>query len=136
MANSKTNTDILSFIKNFNDKSPDLIKVFSNGYCLHFAYILEKMYPGGTISWVCPYAHIVYVLNNIPYDISGTYCGESKTFIPIQYLNENLSDFEHIPGKFTKTSKTDVANIIKNYYKTNHKKGLSEMLTKYRDNVS
>ena len=87
---SNVNEKIIEFIGNFyksNDKSHEecevIRKQFRNGYCYHFAVILRDLFPGGEMCIAAPFGHIVYVYENIPYDVEGVYDGEATDFIPI-----------------------------------------------------
>lgn len=78
-----------------------LEKLFLNGYCLHFAKMLETAYPGG---WICNdyrYGHVVYVYEKHIYDITGDITKKMKKmkyprcFIPIECLPGELKRFTH-----------------------------------------
>lgn len=114
LAYPKANDTILKFISDFvfHSDSKSTINLFSQGYCYHFAQILNVMFDGGEICWVAPYSHIIWLKDNIPYDINGVYNGESTKFIPISFLGHCLEDFKHTPDIYHITSKTDIDNII------------------------
>ena len=73
--------DIEDFIENFRtkkgefneDTSGDIIRLFVDGYCYHFAKILENAYPYGKVCKTWPMNHFVYKYNNKYYDIEGEY---------------------------------------------------------------
>lgn len=110
-------TLILDFIADFvyHDDPASTINLFSNGYCYHFAQILQATFQTGEICWVAPYSHIVWVNNNIPYDINGVYNGESTKFIPIAFLGHAIEDFRHNPKVYHITSKREIDKIIRDY---------------------
>lgn len=121
---SNVNEKIIEFIGNFyksNDKSHEecevIRKQFRNGYCYHFAVILRDLFPGGEMCIAAPFGHIVYVYENIPYDVEGVYDGEATDFIPISFLGDRITNFKHIPGEYVKETVDDVANTIKAYRK-------------------
>ena len=58
---------ILEFIKGF-EKVQDH---FLNGYCYHFAVILNDVFPGGQIGYDQIAGHFMYLYNNKYYDVSG-----------------------------------------------------------------
>lgn len=89
--------------------------LFRCGYCFYFAHMLKIAFPDGEVCWCAPYGHIVFVKDNIPYDIEGVYNGEAEYFIPEIYLVDCIKDFLHIPGKSHITEQTEIDKIIKNY---------------------
>lgn len=108
---------ILEYIEDFvnNSDSTNTIHLFTNGYCYAFAQILQATFGNGEICWVAPYSHIVWVYDNIPYDINGIYQGESTMFIPESYLGESITGFKHLPGYLDTTTKDDIDKIINTY---------------------
>lgn len=122
---SNVNEKIIEFIGNFyksNDKSHEecevIRKQFRNGYCYHFAVILKDLFPGGEICVAAPFGHIVYVYENIPYDVEGVYDGEATDLIPISFLGDRIKNFKHIPGEHVEETLNDVVNTIKSYRKS------------------
>lgn len=119
---------ILNFITEFrlsgdgSEEAEEIIRtVFRNGYCFYFAKMLKTAFPEGEICWAAPYGHIVFVYQNIPYDIEGVYYGEEEALIPISWLKDGILDFMHIPGKEYNISEQEIAKIICDYkeYKKN-----------------
>ena len=120
---------ILYFIANFlyhnGTANSELIhNQFRAGYCLHFAMILKDMFKDGEICWCAPYGHMVYMHNNVPYDIEGVNYSDCYYYIPISYIKNGIKDFMHIPGVGFCTSEKYIQNAIKRYEKDNNiKKG-------------
>ena len=73
--------------------------LFESGYCYYFAKMLEQAFPGGTICYCYNFGHIVYVFDEVAYDISGVSDAEVELLIPIEELGDSVLDFMHIPGK-------------------------------------
>lgn len=117
LAYPNANNMVLKFIADFvfHDNPSSTINLFSNGYCYHFAQILKATFGNGEICWVAPYSHIIWLQNDIPYDINGVYNGESTKFIPIEFLGHAIEDFKHNPEIHHITSKDDINAIIYKY---------------------
>ena len=118
----EANKQVLYFIANFLyhcgvDADETIIEQFRAGYCLHFAMILEKMFPGGEICWCAPFGHMVYMYKDIPYDIEGVNASDCDEYIPISFIKEGLKDFMHIPGVSFNASKEYIQNAITEYRK-------------------
>lgn len=114
----KADDAVLTFIANFvffRNESEVIRDLFSNGYCYHFACMLNATFPDGKICYVAPYSHIIWLKDNIPYDVNGVYDGDSTKFIPIEFLGAAIADFKHNPNIIADTSKEEIARIIKNY---------------------
>jgi hypothetical protein len=103
--------DILFHNGNDIEKSNVISNLFSNGYCYYFAKILQDAFPGGEICICYPYGHIVYIYNNIAYDIDGISSAEYEMYIPISRLGEAINDFRHIEGKSYNISKEEIEKI-------------------------
>lgn len=102
-SNCEANKNVLTFIGNILyhngvDNTDTIIKLFSCGYCYYFAKMLQDAFPGGEICQPAPYPHIVYVLDNIPYDIQGLCDLEYDELIPIEKL-EDLESYKHRNGE-------------------------------------
>lgn len=111
--------NVLTFIANFvfHSDAKSTINLFSQGYCYHFATILKSIYQKGEVCWVAPYSHLIWLYNDVPYDINGVYSGESRTFIPEEFLGSQINDFTHIPNNQNySTTKKDVDAIIFRYH--------------------
>ena len=95
---------------------PDvIIDLFRNGYCWHFAKMLQAVFERGTVCWAAPFGHMVWVDNdNTPYDSEGIYDGEALYFIPENYLGELVDDFKHTKEAIGVT-KNDLKGIILQY---------------------
>lgn len=109
--------NVLTFIADFvfHSNSKSTINLFSQGYCYHFATILKSIYKKGEVCWVAPYSHLIWLYNDVPYDINGVYNGESTKFIPIEFLGHAIEDFKHNPEIYHITSKDDIDAIIYKY---------------------
>ena len=116
---ANADNQILKFISEFvyHDDPESTLNLFSNGYCYHFAQILKTTFDAGEICWVAPYSHIVWIYEDIPYDIHGVYSGESTKFIPISFLGHAIEDFRHNPKIYHITSKSEIDKIIRDYDK-------------------
>ena len=102
-SNGEANKDVLTFIGNilYNNginNADIIVTLFSCGYCYYFAKMLEDAFPGGKICQAIPYPHIVYVLDNIPYDIQGLCDLDYDGLIPIEELND-LESYRHRNGE-------------------------------------
>lgn len=109
---------VMDFIDNFTtlfgmlhpDETEAISKVFSNGYCYYFAHMLKVAFDGrGEIYMTSDDRHIVWVLNNVAYDINGVYRTYSRSanndnfyngeLIPIAMLPNYMESFKHVvPG--------------------------------------
>lgn len=122
------NNTILTFIANvslaggLSDIEREAIrKTFRAGYCYYFANMLKLAFPKGSVCWAAPFGHIVFIYDNIPYDIEGCYTGETEMFIPIEYLGDAILDFQHIPNKTYNISEQELATIILKYSESEKK---------------
>ena len=88
-----------------------LEKIFNKGYCLYFASMLEKLYPGG---WICldyRYGHIVYVYERRIYDITGNITRKMKefkyerVFIPLECLPDEVKKYTQAEERVRETEK-------------------------------
>lgn len=107
---------IIKFIADFvylDDQ--DVHNRFKNGYCYYFAKMLSTAFPGGYIAWAVPFGHLVYMYNQVPYDIEGVYTGEATEFIPEIFLGEAINDFKHNGHDFNATQ-AQLDKIIDNYH--------------------
>lgn len=121
--NPKADKRILQFITGFRlagglseTEEKSIRMAFRTGYCYYFAIMLKTAFPEGEICWAAPYGHIVFVYQNIPYDIEGLYYGEGdEEFIPICWLKGGILDFMHVPGETYDMSEQEIAKIICTY---------------------
>lgn len=99
---------IIEFIANFRffsvrdveyiQSSETIGSMFENGYCYYFAKILEDAFPGGNICLCYPYGHIVYVYEEVAYDIGGVSDAEAEYYVPLSVLGRVTQIFKHVPG--------------------------------------
>ena len=92
----KANKQILYFIANFVyhhgiDREETMINQFRAGYCYHFAMMLKNMFNDGEIYWCAPFGHMVYMHDNIPYDIEGVNDSDCDYYIPIEYIKDGIT---------------------------------------------
>lgn len=87
----------LEFISNFTNNFTDetIRQKFRNGYCWHFVHMLKSTFGTGRVCLAYHLGHFVYEYDGSYFDIEGYYSGESKTFIPEEYLGEHLENFIH-----------------------------------------
>lgn len=107
---------IIKFIANFvyfDDQ--DVHNRFKNGYCYYFAKMLSTAFPGGYIAWAVPFGHLVYMYNQVPYDIEGVYPGEATEFIPEIFLGDAINDFKHNGHDFN-ANQAQLDKIIDHYH--------------------
>lgn len=81
------------------NKIESIRNLFENGYCYYFAKMLEDAFPGGIICICYPYGHIIYLYNEVPYDISGVSYAEYEELIPLKAFGDGINDFKHVDGK-------------------------------------
>lgn len=103
------------------DKIEAIRQLFENGYCYHFAKMLEDAFPGGKICVCYPFGHIVYIYNKIAYDISGVSDAEYEELIPIEELGEAVNDFKHVEGKEYNLSYEEREKIKNNWLENNQR---------------
>lgn len=113
----KSDEQVLTFIATFltaagTEQAEVLRKTFRAGYCYYFALMLRDAFPDGIICWAAPFGHIVYVKDQIPYDIEGVYEGDAEMFIPIRRLGDAINDFRHIEGTSYNITDQEIAKIM------------------------
>ena len=116
----KANKQVIYFIANFIyhcgvDADNIIQEQFHAGYCLHFAILLKEMFPGGEICWCAPFGHMVYMYEDIPYDIEGVNSSDCDHYIPISFIKEGIKDFMHIPGVSFNASQKYIDDAIERY---------------------
>lgn len=99
---------IVEFIANFRffavrdveyvQSSETIRSLYENGYCYYFAKILEEAFPGGTICLCYPYGHIVYIYEEVAYDIGGVSDAEVDYYVPVDVVGKVTQIFKHVPG--------------------------------------
>lgn len=94
--------------------------LFADGYCYYFAKMLQDAFPGGRICFCYPYGHIVYIYNQIAYDIDGISTAEYELYIPIEQFGEAINDFRHIEGNDYCITKEELIAVADNW-QTYHK---------------
>ena len=115
---SRANEKVIEFIDNFStlfgqfeqEEIDAICAVFSRGFCYYFAIILKVAFNGrGEIYMTSDDHHIVWVLDNVAYDINGVYHVYPRSanngnfyngeLIPIVMLPNYMNSFKHvIPG--------------------------------------
>lgn len=114
------NKEIITFIFDFLYHSgPDNVEtvrnLYANGYCYYFARMLEDAFPGGRVCVAWPFGHIVYIYENVAYDIDGISSAEYEQYIPVDFLGPALNDFRQIKGKCHGTTKEELDEIGKRW---------------------
>ena len=117
---NKTNqplSEVEKFINDFMDRPEAeqkiLRKQFMEGYCWHFAHMLQDTFNRGTVVWAAPFGHICWQDNDGKvYDIEGEYTGEA---------------FYMIPDKIHNTDRNEIIKIIKAYCKETGKNYYSKI---------
>lgn len=79
------------------DSTETIRYLFEAGYCYYFAEMLEEAFPGGVICMCYDFGHIVYVYEEIAYDIHGVSDAEAMFYAPIDLLGKGISSFKHVP---------------------------------------
>lgn len=129
-------SEVEKFINNFMDRPETeqkiLRKQFMEGYCWHFAHMLQDTFNRGAVVWAAPFGHICWQDNDGKvYDIEGEYTGEAFYMIPEKFAEMivpgNMLDFIHIPDKFYGTNMEECIKIIKAYCKETGKDYCSEI---------
>lgn len=86
---------IWDFTWGFDSWECDVIHhTFTQGYCYYFARMLEDAFPGGKLVWAFPFRHIVYVYDDVCYDIKGVYNVPDK-LLPLEELEDILESCMH-----------------------------------------
>lgn len=113
--------NIIFFIKEFRlsqgKEGEETIKsLFRSGYSYAFASMLNKFFTGGTICWVAPFSHVVYMHSGVPYDIEGIYnCEGFEYFIPLDACGRLYWDFMNRIDVQSGMSDDDKLQIILDY---------------------
>lgn len=115
---SRANKKVIDFIDNFStlfgqfqqEEIDTVSAVFSRGFCYYFAIILKEAFDGrGEIYMTSDNRHIVWMLDNVAYDINGVYRTYPRSanngnfyngeLIPIAMLSNYINSFKHVvPG--------------------------------------
>lgn len=119
--------DFVTLFGQFQQEEIDTVSaVFSRGFCYYFAMILKDAFDGrGEIYMTRDDRHIVWVLDNVAYDINGVYNKYPKSanngnffngdLIPIAMLPNYMKSFKHVlPGTTKKgyAERTAVRKIM------------------------
>ena len=113
-------SEVEKFINNFMDRPETeqkiLRKQFMEGYCWHFAHMLQDTFNRGAVVWAAPFGHICWQDNDGKvYDIEGEYTGEAFYMIPEKFAEMivpgNMLDFKHIPDKFYGTTRKNALKL-------------------------
>lgn len=111
--------EVLKFIDDFKNHSNipyEIERLFRSGYCYYFAHILKDAFNRGEVCWCAPLGHIVWTdTDGVSYDIEGINNSECLEYIPIKYMGDTINDFKRTDKSFN-ASKSDIIQIIKNYY--------------------
>lgn len=118
---SRANEKVIEFIDNFStlfgefqqEEIDAVCAVFSRGFCYYFAIILKNAFNGrGEIYMTSDDHHIVWVLDNVAYDINGVYRTYPRSanngnfyngeLIPIAMLPNYMESFKHVAPGTTK----------------------------------
>lgn len=122
---SRANEKVIDFIDNFStlfgqfqqEEIDTVSAVFSRGFCYYFAIILKEAFDDrGEIYMTRDDRHIVWVLNNVAYDINGVYRTYPRSanngnffngeLIPIALIPNYMDSFKHVtPGTTRKGMK-------------------------------
>ena len=92
-------SEVIEFIKSFlsNDKYDIMLNKFYTTYSYQFAEMLKSTFDRGTVCWLAPHSHIVWMDDNgVPYDIKGLNKDKCEEYIPVHYLGDSLEYFKHI----------------------------------------
>ena len=115
---SRANKKVIDFIDNFStlfgqfqqEEIDAISAVFSRGFCYYFAIILKEAFDGrGEIYMTRDNRHIVWMFDNVAYDINGVYRTYPRSanngnfyngeLIPIAMLPNYINSFKHVlPG--------------------------------------
>ena len=116
---------VLEFIDNFStffnnwdyEKYKEFRKLFTMGFCWHFAKMLQATFNRGDVCIAFPIGHFVWVdTDGVAYDIDGVDITNCDCYIPEQYLKDELINFKHIPGESIQSSTNDILiKIYKSY---------------------
>ena len=92
---------IVSIIYDDRNKHGNITDFFVNGYCWHFAHMLQNVFKRGDVVMADPQGHFVWMdINGCLYDIDGPYDStETDRFLTEEFLDDMIYDFIHIPGK-------------------------------------
>lgn len=89
--------------------------LFRSGYCWHFAHILRDSFRRGRVCMAAPDNHMVWMDDNIPYDIDGVYTRKALCFIGEEELGDYLDGFIHIPYNEQSTAGVSKQRLMLNH---------------------
>lgn len=102
------NSKILEFIDHFNPDSEDVTKVFTEGMCYWFSYILKGRFPSGKIVYDGVQGHFLFKHGFRLYDITGD--------VTKKYTSSSLYDIEwlskHEPSWYMRIYKDCILKTI------------------------
>ena len=120
-------TDIEQFINAFmscgartDTEKEALERTFTQGYCWHFAHLLQTTFKRGSVVLAAPFSHVCFKdTDGKIYDIDGKYYGEAYYFIPEDMAEEIIpncmADFKHIPGNLHSMNKDECIYLMQEY---------------------
>ena len=152
---SRANKKVIDFIDNFStlfgqfqqEEIDTVAAVFSRGFCYYFAIILKEAFDGrGEIYMTRDNRHIVWVLDNVAYDINGVFQVYKKSanngnfyhgdLIPITMLPNYIKSFKHVlPGTTKKgyAERQSVGKLMRAIEDINDKKKIDSFIEKGND---
>ena len=129
---SRANEKVIEFIDNFStlfgefqqEEIDAVCAVFSRGFCYYFAIILKNAFNGrGEIYMTSDHRHVVWVLDNVAYDINGAYHTYPRSanngnfyngdLIPIAMLPNYMESFKHVVPGTTKKGMAEINAVQK-----------------------
>ncbi len=129
---SRANEKVIDFIDNFStlfgefqEEEIDTVSaVFSRGFCYYFAIILKEAFDGrGEIYMTRDDRHIVWMFDNVAYDINGVYRTYTRSanngnfyngeLIPIAMLPNYINSFKHVRPGTTKKGYAERQSVRK-----------------------
>ena len=137
--------DFVTLFGQFQQEEIDTISaVFSRGFCYYFAIILKDAFDGrGEIYMTRDNRHIVWVLDNVAYDINGVFQVYQKSanngnfyhgeLIPITMLPNYIKSFKHVlPGTTKKgyAERQSVGKLMQAIEDINDKKKIDSFIEK------
>ena len=112
------NKTIVKFIDDFNNHAKDnTFKSYKQGYCWHFAHMLNNLFVG-EVCWCAPFSHFIFVSEGVGYDIDGVYYGEADYLIPESWLGNLVDDFKQIESISANATKEQINDVIFRYKKS------------------
>ena len=129
---SRANEKVIEFIDNFStlfgqfqeEEIDAVCAIFSRGFCYYFAIILKNAFNGrGEIYMTSDHRHIVWVLDNVAYDINGVYRTYPRSanngnfyngeLVSIAMLPNYMESFKHVVPGTTKKGMAEINAVQK-----------------------